>query len=86
MEQVTINDIKTNLNHIFNRVNQNHKVISVVRDKKQSVILIDADEYNSLMETLYLLQDSANAKRLDESIKQHSQGQYKEIDVKTYLD
>ena len=86
MEQVTINDVKTNLNHIFNRVNQNHEIISVVRDKKQSVILIDADEYNSLIETLYLLQDSVNAKRLDEGMKQYSQGQYKEIDVKAYLD
>ncbi|MDM8565065.1 type II toxin-antitoxin system Phd/YefM family antitoxin [Candidatus Halobeggiatoa sp. HSG11] len=86
MEQVTINDVKTNLNHIFNRVNQNHEVISVIRDKKQSVVLMDADEYNSLMETLYLLQDSVNAKRLDEGIKQHSRGQYKEIDVKAYLD
>ncbi len=79
-------EMETNLTGVFNRVNQNHEVISVVRNESQSVVILDANEYNSLMETLYLLQNPANAERLRKGIEQHRQGQYKEIDVTAYLD
>jgi len=47
---------------------------------------VDADEYNSLMETFYLLRSPANAERLREGIRQYNEGQRKTIDVKAYLD
>ena len=86
MEEISTHEIETNLTGVFNRVNQNHEVILVVRNESQSVILLDAHDYNSLLETLYLLQNPANAERLRKGIEQHRQGQYKEIDVTTYLD
>ncbi|HEW98661.1 MAG: type II toxin-antitoxin system Phd/YefM family antitoxin [Candidatus Parabeggiatoa sp. nov. 3] len=86
MEQISAHEIETNLTGVFNRVNQNHEVISVVRNESQSVVLLDANDYNGLMETLYLLQNPANAERLRKGIEQHRQGQYKEIDVTAYLD
>jgi antitoxin YefM len=74
MEQITVNEMRTHFTTVFDRINQNHEVISVVRND------------NSLMETLYLLQNPANAERLRKGIEQHRQGEYREIDVKAYLD
>jgi antitoxin YefM len=86
MEQISTHEMKTNLSLIFDRINHNHEVMKVVRNKTQSVILLDANDYNSLMETLYLLQNQANAERLRKGIEQHRQGQMREIDVKAYVD
>ena len=86
MKQISIHEIKTNPNTIFDRINYNHEVMQVVRNNTQSVVLLDANEYNSLMETLYLLKDPTNAERLCKGIEQHRQGQYKEIDVESYMD
>jgi len=49
-------------------------------------VILDEREYSSLIETLYLLSNSANRVRLYQSISQHEQGQVREIDVKAYLD
>ncbi len=86
MEQITVNEMRTHFTTVFDRINQNHEVISVMRNENQSVVLLDAEDYNSLMETLYLLQNPANAERLRKGIEQHRQGEYREIDVKAYLD
>jgi antitoxin YefM len=86
MEQISTHEIRTNLTIIFDRINHNHEVMFVKRNKTQSVVLLDANDYNSLMETLYLLQNPANAERLYKGIEQHRQGQVREIDVKAYVD
>jgi len=86
MEQISTHEIRTNLTIIFDRINHNHEVMFVKRNKTQSVVLLDADDYNSLMETLHLLQNPANAERLRKGIEQHRQGQVREIDVKAYVD
>ncbi len=86
MEQISTHEIKTNLTTIFDRINCNHEVMEVVRNKTQSVVLLDANDYSSLMETVFLLQNPTNAERLRKGIEQHQKGQYKEIDVKAYMD
>ena len=43
----------------------------VTRKNKKNVILISVDEYNSLIETNYLLSNEANAEHLKKSIAQH---------------
>jgi antitoxin YefM len=86
MEQITLNELQNNLHSIFDRVTHRQEVISVVRSQGHSVVLVDANEYDSLLETLYLSQPPANAERLRQSMEQHRQGQVREIDVTAYLD
>ena len=86
MEHLNFNELQANLETVFNRITQTHQIVSVARDSGQTVILIDANEYNSLIETLFLSQPSINDQRLRQGIEQHRQGQVKEIDVTAYLD
>ena len=58
----------------------------VVRGNGRSVVMLDAGDYDSLVETLYLTGSPANAERLRKGMRQHQAGQYKEIDVTPYLD
>jgi antitoxin YefM len=86
LQTVSFQECSTQFPKVFERVLNNHEVISISNASKQTVVMLDAKEYNSLIETLYLLSNSANANRLREGIIQHQQGLVREIDVTAYLD
>jgi antitoxin YefM len=86
MEHITIDELQKELKSIFVRVADDQEPITVAVDKDTEVVVVDADEYFSLMETIYLLRSPANADRLREGIRQHREGQRKTIDVNAYLD
>jgi antitoxin YefM len=46
-----------------------------LENNSNGFVLLRVEDYNSLMETLYLLQSDANAKWLQESIRQADSGQ-----------
>jgi antitoxin YefM len=86
IQQVTFQECAAEFPKIFERIAKNHEVISVEKAPEQAIVMLDAQEYNSLIETLYLLSNPANASRLREGIEQHKQGLAREIDVTAYLD
>lgn len=86
LQTVSFQECSTQFPKVFERVLSNHEVISISNAAKQTVVMLDVNEYNSLLETLYLLSNSANANRLREGIIQHQQGLVREIDVTAYLD
>jgi antitoxin YefM len=86
IQKISFQECNTKFANVFERILNNHEIISVTKEAEQEVVIMDAKEYNSLMETLYLLSNPANAARLREGISQHRQGQAKEIDVTAYLD
>jgi antitoxin YefM len=57
--------------HIFehlDRVSNDRDVLHVTRQGRRSVVVIDEEEFESLMATLHLLRSPANAQRLSEAI------------------
>ena len=86
MESLTPRELRPPLKTILNRDNDDHEPVIVARGKGRSVVMLDADDYESLMETFSLTRNPVNAARLREGIRQHQAGQYKEIDVTPYLD
>ncbi len=77
-QQVTFQECNTQFAQIFERVLKNHEVISVYKEPEQGIVILDAKEYRSLVETLYLLSNPANRDRLYQGILQHQQGQVRE--------
>jgi|GEM_PF-871628 len=77
-QQITFQECNTQFAQVFERVLKNHEVISVYKEPEQGIVILDAKEYSSLVETLYLLSNSANRDRLYQGILQHQQGQVKE--------
>jgi antitoxin YefM len=86
IQQISFQECSNQFPEIFERVLKNHEVISVCKEPEQAIVILDAKEYSSLIETLYLLSDPVHANCLREGISQHQQGLIKEIDVKAYLD
>lgn len=86
MQKISIENFQNNPALIFNSVIDNQEPVSVLFEKDREVVVLDIEDYISIIETLHLLSSSVNAERLREGIRQHRQGQRKVIDVKAYMD
>ena len=77
MNAVTYSDLRQNLKTYMDKVIQDNAPLIITRKNKKNVILISIDEYNSLIETNYLLSNEANVEHLKKSIAQHKSGKVK---------
>ncbi len=86
MEHLSTSDLRKNLKAVFDRVNGDRVPISVGRGGGREVVLLDGEDYRSIMETLYLVQNPVNAERLQLGMHQHRTGQRGTVNVEAYLD
>ncbi len=69
MDAVNYSDFRKNLKNYFDKAVRNHEPLIVTR-KTDNMVIMSLEDYNSIMETNYLLKNRANAKNLMESIEQ----------------
>jgi len=69
METLTISDTRANLKAVLDRVVADKAPISIARAKGEGVVIISQSEWNSIEETLHLLQSPRNAERLLEAMR-----------------
>ena len=74
MNAVTYTDLRQNLKTYMDKVFQDSDPLIITRKNNENVILISVNEYNSLLETNYLLSNEANAEHLKRSVAQHKSG------------
>lgn len=86
MLHITLNEFERDVSGVLARARRDHETIEVTDGTATDLVVMDAAEYRSLMETLHLLQSPANAERLRKGMKQHQDGSAKEINVAAYLD
>jgi len=88
MITASLKNFKQNTQTFLNKSRKNREPI-FLENNSDSFVLLRLDDYNSLIETLYLLQSDANAKRLKESIQQADNGQLislEQVNAKLGLD
>ena len=86
MEHISTSELRSRLKHVFDRVNADKEPVAIRRGMGREVVILDGEDYRSIMETLYLVRNPANAERLQKGMAQHRAGQRKQIDVEAYLD
>ena len=77
MDAITYMNLKQNLKICMDKVFHDNAPLIVTRKNNENVVLMSIAEYNSLMETHYLLSNEANAEHLKKSINQHKSGKAK---------
>lgn len=68
-QAITYSEARQNLAETMNRVCDHHEPVIITRQKSPSVVMMSLEDYNSIMETAYLLRSPANAVRLREAIQ-----------------
>jgi len=77
MTAISYTDLRQNLKTYMDTVVEDCIPLIITRKNSKNVVLVSIDEYNSLVETNYLLSNEANAEHLKKSITQHKSGKVK---------
>ena len=70
MKAVNYSELRQNLKTHMDQVFQDHEPLIITRKKNENLVLISLDDYNSLIETQYLLSTEANTEHLRRSLDQ----------------
>ena len=76
MQIVNYTEFRSNLAENLNMVNENSEIMIVSRSKGKNVVVMSLEEYNSIYETLHLVSNKANQKRLDKAIAEMKSGKF----------
>ena len=77
---ITASEARRTLFPLIEAVNDDQQAVEII-SKRGTAFLVPANEYRSLMETMYLLSSPTNAARLRLSIDQVKAGQVKENEL-----
>ena len=81
MAHVSYTELRSNLSNLMDTVCDSRAPLLVTRQNARSVVMLSADEYEGLMETVHLLRSPANTKRLLQSIAEANSGQLTEFEL-----
>ena len=76
MNVINFTDFRNNLKVNLDKVSNDKDVVIVSRSKDKNVVLLPLSEYNSLIETIHLMQSGKNRQRLDDALQEMSKGEY----------
>lgn len=74
MQVISYSEARNSLKSVLDSVNDNADVTIINRRDAGNAVVMSLDHYNSIIETLYLMQSPANAAYLSESIAQFKAG------------
>jgi antitoxin YefM len=81
MQAVSYSEARQGLKNFMDEACSNHEPILITRRKSESVVLLSLADYESLMESEYLLSSPANAARLMQSIQEARSGKRTSLDA-----
>ncbi|MBI4746757.1 MAG: type II toxin-antitoxin system prevent-host-death family antitoxin [Deltaproteobacteria bacterium] len=70
MKAISYSEARQGLKSVMDSACSDHEPVIITRKRGENVVIISYDDYESLMETEYLLSSPANARHLLESIEQ----------------
>ncbi len=81
MQAVTCSEARHSLKNFMDDACGNHEPILVTRRKGKSVVLLSLEDYESFLESEYLLSSPANAARLMQSLQEAAAGKRSSLDA-----
>ena len=81
MDAITYSDLRRNLKAYMDRVYNDYEPLIISRKNSENLVLLSVHEYNSLIETDYLLRNESNAIHLKKSIEQHKAGRIEKYEL-----
>lgn len=69
MQTVTYSEARENLKAVLDQAVSSRAPVMITRQRGENVVVISADEWAGMEETLHLMASPANAKRLMEAVR-----------------
>jgi antitoxin YefM len=87
MKTITVSNFRTNLKTHLDEVSSNSEIILIPRNnnEKDAVVVMSISDYNSMVETEYLMGSKENKKQLLKSIKEADSGKTRTVDIDKFL-
>jgi antitoxin YefM len=86
MEKITYSYARQNLSSILANVIDNSEVVYIKRQTGEEIAMVDAREYESLLETAHIFSTKANTKAFLRGLAQAKSNKGREIDLQNYMD
>ncbi|MCY1602777.1 type II toxin-antitoxin system Phd/YefM family antitoxin [Staphylococcus cohnii] len=83
MTVLTYSNARKDFRKLIDKVNNDSDTVTITTNERNAVLMSE-DDYNSIMETLYLQQSPANAKHLAQSISEAESGNTVEVDIDSH--
>ncbi|WP_429231835.1 type II toxin-antitoxin system Phd/YefM family antitoxin [Aeromonas veronii] len=80
MHTVTFSDARKHFADTMSRVTNNAEPVRVMRRDAPDIVMVDAGEYEAMLEMIYLFSNPANAANLNESLAQLERGEVVTVD------
>jgi antitoxin YefM len=74
MDVLTYTDTRARLKEVMDRVVEDRTPVVVTRQRGEAVVMVSLSEWNATEETLHLLSNPANARRLAEAVGELAAG------------
>ena len=74
-------EVRNNLKAYCDKATKDYETIIITRNNNENVVLMSEEEYNNLMENLYIRSNLKYYQKLVESIKEVEKGNVKEHDL-----
>lgn len=81
MQTVSYSDARDNLKRVMDKAISDRAPILITRQRGENVVMISADEWAGMEETLHLMSSPTNAKRLMEGIARLDAGEGEEHEL-----
>ncbi|MBJ6800620.1 type II toxin-antitoxin system Phd/YefM family antitoxin [Geomonas propionica] len=81
MQAITYSEARQDLKNVMDEACSNHEPILVTRRKGESVVILSLEDYESIMESDYLLSNPANAAHLTQSLAEAKAGKTTPLDA-----
>lgn len=81
MNTISYTNLRRRLADAMDQVNEDHAPLYITRQRGRGAVLLSADDYASIEETLYLMSSPRNAARLTEAIEglRRGEGQARDL-------
>ncbi|MEX2568142.1 MAG: type II toxin-antitoxin system prevent-host-death family antitoxin [Cyclobacteriaceae bacterium] len=70
----TYSDFRQKLKTYLDEVYKSNSPLFVTRTKGENIVVLSESDYDSIIETFYLMKSPKNAERLQQAIEQYEQG------------
>ena len=79
MEKSSASKVRASFNSYLDKVCAEHEPLIIIRRNGENVVVLPEEDYNSMLETFYLLKSPKNARRLFEAKKRKTGLPFEEI-------